>query len=249
MEIKVECSEDALEPSVHDKLKLNDPPSVFGSRSYLSDTKAAISMEDLHLESDSGTYLAKTGKEIHLTRHGIEFTDVQDVEKDMLNKRFDSKNVAQNNTNHLDQSGGNFYLELDTQVDLEKVNTTDKCDKYKVTDETNVGVNDKHKKVHKLYEDKDELNQDNEKLNQDNDRTGEKITMKSNSEKNHDPNTVDNIEPDMYETEELLEYQRETLTDREVQENELDLSYRKPGSRICHICRMVGDLSVVKLIR
>ena len=247
MEIKVECSEDALEHSVTDKL---NPPSVFGSQSYLSDTKAAISMEDLHLESDSGTYLAKTGKEIHLTRHGIEFTDVQDVEKDMLNKRFDSKNVAQNNTNHLDQSEGNFYLELDTQVGLEKVNTTDKCDKDKVTNETIDGVvNDMHKNGHKLHQDDDELNQDNDKLNQDNDRTVEKVAMKSNSEKNHVPNTVDNMEPDMCETEKLLEYQRETLTDREVQENELDLSYRKPGSRICHICRMVGDLSVVKLIR
>ena len=75
MEIQVEDDElDMLKDDAH---STHDKPSIFGSRSYLSDTRAAVSMEDLHCESEGPTYLVKTGQELHITRHGIEFADVK----------------------------------------------------------------------------------------------------------------------------------------------------------------------------
>ena len=67
-------------------------------------------MEDLHLESESATYLAQAGKEIHLTRHGIEFTDVKDEEKEKTNNRLDSENIEREDTKHLDQMEDTFIL-------------------------------------------------------------------------------------------------------------------------------------------
>ena len=236
LEIEVDSSEDILEPSVHDKLKLNNPPSVFGSRSYLSDGKAAISLEDLHLESESATYLAQAGKEIHLTRHGIEFTDVKDEEKEKSNNRMDNESIGQENTKHLDQNGGNFYLEMESQAGLENANR-DNCDTDKLGCETDGDLNDMHKNSHKLSQD-------------NNDASDKNTALESKLGHNHVVhNSVDSVEPDVYETEKLLEQHRETLTDKEVQEDNLDLSYKEPGSRICQLCRMIGDLSVVKLIR
>ena len=75
MEIQVEDDElDMLKDDAH---STHDKPSILGSRSYLSDTRAAVSMEDLHCESEGPTYLVKTGQELHITRHGIEFADVK----------------------------------------------------------------------------------------------------------------------------------------------------------------------------
>ena len=239
LEIEVDCSEDVLEPSAHDRLKLNGPPSMFGSKSYLSDAKAAISMEDLHLESESATYLAKSGKEIHFTRHGIEFTDVKDGE---TKRTKNNGNIGQENTKHLDQNGGNFYLDMEKHASRECVNNehrdTDKfgCDTDMVQCDADNDRNDTQKNS-QMY------NQDH------NDISGKNISLESKTDHNNVNNFLDNIEPDTYESEKLLDQQRETLTVNDVLEDEKGLSSRKTGSRICHMCGMIGDLSVVKLIR
>lgn len=97
--------------SVHDKLSLHDTPTVFGSKSYLSEVSAAISVEDLHCESDAVTYLAKAGKEIHLTKRGIEFTDVKDQE----NKAEIIKSEMKKTRKEEDQNGVEY---LDSECDI-----------------------------------------------------------------------------------------------------------------------------------
>ena len=109
MEIQVE--DDELEMLKDDTHSTNDKPSIFGSRSYLSDTRAAVSMEDLHCESEGPTYLVKTGQELHITRHGIEFADVkgEDCSERLIPKQ-EEHNAEKENSEKTDK----FFIPTDS---------------------------------------------------------------------------------------------------------------------------------------
>ena len=112
-EIEIDPENIPLELSNHDALSLHSKHSLFGSRSDLSGgARGAISMEDLHCESDGAMYLAKTGKQIHLTRHGIEFTDVK--ERENKSARLTDKHEHKESQKEQDQNGGTFFLPMET---------------------------------------------------------------------------------------------------------------------------------------
>lgn len=230
LEINVTSGENIpLEPSVSETC---DPSSIYGSRNYLSEAKASISMEDIHCESEGATFLAKTGKEIHLTRHGLEFADVKDNENE--NKTKDSRDVeaGQVERKHTDQSGKNLFLNskanaVDTSSDhndICKHGCEAKCD---VEDSKNNAIKGNKDKKTVLV-----------------DKSGKSIIIKQEAYSNniHVQNKGD---LDSAESVKLLRSgEKHEGTDQE----EMDIS-KEGRRRDCHILHMIRDLSVVKLLR